>query len=153
MKGFNLFYMVLLAPMLVAEEAPDPEPPEPSLPPYSVGALPLDSGLMIERSDQPDLNFRFVDNKMRVYWIDDDGFVTEPDASEVTIRFTRSMRERDFYRLTRLNDEAGYGTTYVVPKPHIYNGVLVLDSSDRGEPEVHAFRYTADMDAVAKQGL
>lgn len=108
---------------------------------------------MIERSDQPDLNLRFVDNKMRVYWIDDDGFVTEPDADGVSVRFDRVLRGRDFHRLKPLNDEAGYGTTYLVPKPHIYNGVLVLNSSDREEPEVHPFHYTADMDAVAEQNL
>lgn len=142
--------MAFLIPVFVAAEVPETEPPTPSLPPYSVGALPLESGLTINRSDRPDLNLRFVDNKMRVYWIDEDGFVTEPDANEVTIRFNRVSRGRDYHRLSRLDAEAGFGTTYIVPPPHLYNGVLVLNSSDREEPEVHAFRYTADMDAVAE---
>lgn len=105
---------------------------------------------MIERPGQHDLNLRFVENKMRVYWIDEDGLIAEPDANVVTIRFHRVLRGRDYHRLTRLDGEAGFGTSYIVPKPHIYNGALTLNSDDREEPEVHAFRYTADMDAVAE---
>jgi hypothetical protein len=150
MKCVYFFFMVLLGPVLGAADAPPAELPEPSLPPYSVGALPLESGLMIERPERPDLNLRFVENKMRVYWIDEDGLVAEPDASLVTVRFYRVTRGRDYHRLARLGDEAGFGTSYIVPKPHIYSGALTLNSDDREEPEVHAFRYTAEMDAVAE---
>ena len=54
--------------------------PEPSEPPYEVGARPLESGHIIERKGAPDLNFRIVENRMRLYWLDEDGLVMEPEV-------------------------------------------------------------------------
>ncbi len=147
---FFLFAAMLSPFLLFAGETEETEPPVPSLPPYQEGALPLKSGLMVQRSGKPDLNLRIVNGKMRLYWIDDEGLVTKPDATEVSVRFTRSLRGNDFHRFVRLGDEAGFGTPHVLPAPHIYNGLLILKSDQSEEPEVHAFRYTTSMNAVAE---
>jgi hypothetical protein len=149
MKRFILIFALAWAPFLSAAESEEETPPVPSLPPYEVGALPLASGLIIERSGQPDLNLRFVGGKLHLYWIDEDGLVTEPEATEVAVRFTIKLRGADYHRFVRLGNEAGFGTPHVVPKPHIYTGLLIIKTDPNEEPEVHNFRYTLEMDAVA----
>lgn len=142
--------LLALAPVLTAQETEKAGPPEPSLPPYQVGALPLASGVTIERSGKPDLNLRIVAGKMRLYWIGEDGLVVEPDAVEVAVRFTRVLRGAHFHRFVRLSDEAGFGTPHVVPLPHIYTGLLIVKFSPDSESELFNFRYTLEMDKVAE---
>lgn len=126
--------------------------PEPSKPPYQVGALPLESGYTIEREGQPDINLRFVDNRMRLYWLDEDGLVVAPEVERATVRLTRVLRGRDFHSLSRLADEAALGVGYPMPPPHRYRGTLVLSGGDSEAIESYTFRYTPDMHAVQPEG-
>lgn len=146
-----IFYLLLLGftPLLVAQE--ELVLPEPSEPPFEVGDLPLKSGYTIEREDAPDLNFRIVDNKMRLYWLDEEGLVMEPEVKVVSLRFDeRSIRDtvRSFYRLQRLSDDTALGSPYNLPVPHRYYVTILIKPSDSDEVESHRFRYLPAMDEV-----
>lgn len=146
-----LFYLLLLGftPLLVAQEVP--VLPEPSEPPFEVGDLPLKSGYTIEREDAPDLNFRIIDNKMRLYWLDENGLIMEPEVSAVSLRFDeRSIRAtvRSFHRLKRLSDDIALGSSYNLPVPHRYYVTILIRASGSDELESHRFRYLPAMDEV-----
>ena len=128
--------------------ADDAEAPDPTEPPFEVGALPMASGYTIERADAPDLNFRIVDNKIRLYWIDDDGLIAEPELDAAVIRFSGSVRGRSFHRLSAVEGDAGLGSPYNLLKPHLYNVLLVVESLAGADPLTYRFRYTPSMDAV-----
>jgi hypothetical protein len=121
-------------------------PTEISEPPYEVGELVSVQGYYIERADAPSINFRVVDNKIRIYWIDADGLIAEPESMAGTVRFTGSVRGRPYHRLGKLADDAGLGAKGIVPPPHIYNVILVLEKPDSDALETHGFRYTHAMD-------
>ena len=126
-------------------------PPEPSEPPFKVGDLPLESGYTIEREDAPDLNFRIVGNKMRLYWIDGDGLVMEPEVPAVSLRFDeRNLRDtvRSFHRLRRLPDDTALGSSYNLPVPHRYHVTILIKPEDSDEIEAYRFRYLPSMDEV-----
>ncbi|MGJ8639514.1 MAG: hypothetical protein ACSHYA_08980 [Opitutaceae bacterium] len=129
-----------------AEEAEKVEiPTEISEPPYEVGQLPVEQGYYIKRGDdQTQINFRVVSNQMRVYWIDENGLIAEPEATAGNVRFTSSVRGRNFYGLTTVGGDAGIGASGIIPAPHIFNLILTLEGS--GEPSTHNFRYTANLD-------
>jgi|GEM_PF-3334515 hypothetical protein len=150
MKAFILALSLCAAPLLCAQK--EQALPEPSAPPFEVGALPLHSGYTVEREDAPDLNFRFVDNLMRLYWLDDEGLIMEPEVSGVTIRFDQNMirsRTRDYHRLKPLSGDTALGSPYILVPPHLYYVTLVISPPDSDEVESYHFRYMSDMDAVA----
>jgi len=147
----TILYILLLgfAPLLVAQE--EPVPPEPSEPPFKVGDLPLKSGYTIEREGAPDLNFRIIDNKMRLYWLDEEGLVMEPEVPAVSLRFDeRSIRDtvRSFHRLKPVPGDTALGTSYNLSVPHRYYITLLIKPSDSDELESHRFRYLPAMDEV-----
>lgn len=149
MKVIIHLLCLCLAPALYAKE--EVALPEPSEPPFEVGALPLDSGYTIRREDAPDLNFRIVNNKMRLYWIDDAGLVMEPEVLAVTVRFDRNTirdKTRDYHRLKRLPDDTALGSPYFLLSPHRYYATLVIKPKGSDEVESYRFRYTPSMDAV-----
>lgn len=138
-----------LALSLFAQEAN--QLPEPSEPPFKVGDLPKESGYVIERPDAPDLNFRLVDNKMRLYWIDDDGLITEPEVSKVSVRFDQGwIRDsmRAFHLLRRLSDDTALGSSYSLTVPHRYYITILIKRPGVEALETHRFRYTPEMDEV-----
>jgi hypothetical protein len=119
-----------------------------SEPPYQVGQLVTQQGHYISRGeDLPRINFRIVNNKMRVYWIDADGLIAEPDASGGSIRFTSNVNTRTFHGLVRLSGEAGLGSLGIVPPPHTFNLVLTLKNIDTSKDEfsIYPFRYIYTM--------
>jgi len=149
MKTILYIFLLGLAPLLVAQE--EPVPPEPSEPPFKVGDLPLKSGYTIEREGAPDLNFRIIDNKMRLYWLDEEGLVMEPEVPAVSLRFDeRSIRDtvRSFHRLKPVPGDTALGTSYNLPVPHRYYITLLIKPSDSDELESHRFRYLPAMDEV-----
>lgn len=151
MKVFICIFCLGAVASLFAQEAPT-DLPEPTEPPFEVGALPLESGYMIERKGAPDLNFRIVENRMRLYWIDDDGLIMEPEVNEVSVRFDQnSIREttRAFHRLQRLPDDTALGSPYFLPVPHRFFVTILLRSPGSDELLSYRFRYTPEMDAVA----
>lgn len=145
----GLFVCLGLAQTLSAEDKAIL--PEPSEPPFQVGDLPLDSGYTIERDDAADLNFRIVANKMRLYWIDEDGLIVEPEVDAVTIRFDRRglpRTTREYHRLKRLSDDTGLGSPYFLVVPHRYYVTLVIKPKGAEEVESHRFRYLPSMSEV-----
>lgn len=140
-----------LVPSLFAQEE-SATLPEPTEPPFKVGDLPLESGYTIEREGAPALNFRIVNDRMRLYWIDEDGLIMEPELPEISLRFDeRSIRDttRAYHRLKRLPDDTALGSPYALPVPHRYYITLLIKSPDSEELETHRFRYLPDMDKVA----
>ena len=145
-------YMLGLALLTLFAHGRESTLPEPSEPPYEVGARPLESGHIIERKGAPDLNFRIVENRMRLYWLDEDGLVMEPEVPTVIIRFDRTRlpaRVRDFHQLKRLSDDAALGSPYILVPPHYYFVTLVLSPTGSEDTESYRFRYTPAMDAVS----
>lgn len=146
----SIFFLGLVS-FLCAQEEPSVLP-EPSEPPFKVGDLPLESGYIIERKGAPDLNFRIVENQMRLYWIDDDGLIMEPEVPAVSVRFDeRDLREttRSFHRLQRLSGDTALGSPYILPVPHRYFITVLLRSPNSDELLSYRFRYTPEMDEVA----
>jgi len=123
--------------------------PEPSEPPFEVGALPLQSGYTIVRDGAPDLNFRFVNNEIRLYWLDDDGLIVKPEVETAIVRFTGSVRGRDYHQLRQLSGDVGLGSPINMLPPHLYNVILVFPIPDSEESLSFRFRYTPSMDEVA----
>ncbi|MEO0508287.1 MAG: hypothetical protein AAF065_00325 [Verrucomicrobiota bacterium] len=125
---------------------------EPTEPPYEVGALPIEGGYLIEREDAPNLSFRIIENNIRLYWLDDEGLIIEPELDRATVRFRRDARGRDYFLLSRLEDDTALGSPYPVFKPHLHHVFLVLISNEDEDPERHHFRFTPSMSAVADSG-
>ena len=123
-------------------------PTEISEPPYEVGQLPQIQGYYIERADAPQINFRIVGNKIHLYWIDVDGLIAEPEASEATVRFTGSVRGRSFHQLKKAADDAGLTAPGIMPPPHLYNVILNIKNPEDGTFKTHTFRYLPEMDTA-----
>lgn len=126
--------------------------PAPSEPPYEVGALPLESGYTIKREGAPDLNFRIVENQMRLYWLDAQGLIMEPEVLTVIVRSDKRRlpsRVRDYHQLERLHDDTALGSPYILVPPHYYYVTVVISPADSDDVESYRFRYTPALDAVA----
>ena len=67
-------------------------PTEESAPPFEVGQLANRAGHTIDLAEGMQLNFRMVGTQLRLYWLDADGLVVEPQSSAATIRFRKSIR-------------------------------------------------------------
>lgn len=135
--------------VLLAQEADSEEkviPTEVSQPPYEVGDLVYVQGYYIEREDQTSINLRFIENKIRIYWIDEDGLIAEPEAHEGNIRFKGSVRGKPFNGLSLLNNEPALGAAGLITAPHIFNVILNLKSLESGALETYTFRYLSSMD-------
>lgn len=153
MKVLPFILLLGLASSLFAQEE-TAVLPEPKEPPFKVEDLPVESGYTIERKDAPDLNFRIVENRIRLYWIDDEGLIMEPEVSEVSVRFDeRGLREttRAFHRLKRLSGDTALGSPYMLPVPHRYFITILLRSPESDELLSYRFRYTPEMDEVATE--
>ncbi len=119
-------------------------------PPYQPGDRIVDMGYTIEREGNPiRINFRIVENRIRIYWLDADGRVVAPEAAVATVRFTGSVRGRSYHRATLLPEGGGLGAPGIVPPPHLRTVVLVIDatagSSGDASPNSYRFRYTPAM--------
>ncbi len=122
-------------------------PTEISEPPYEVGDLVVEQGYYIERGeDATRINLRIVDNSFRLYWIDADGLIAEPEAKVATVHLQGSFRGLPYHRLEKLPDDAGLGAQSIVLAPHIYNLILAIEDPAGGEPSTYRFRYTSDLD-------
>ncbi len=123
-------------------------PTEVSEAPYEVGQLPAEQGYYIDRGDElTQINFRIVNTQMRVYWIDADGLIAEPEAKAGNVRFTGTVRGRAYYGLERISGDVGIGSPAVIPAPHIFNIILTLEDGDNST--TYNFRYTANMDKAS----
>lgn len=139
-------FSLMLAVVLHADEEKE-MPTEISEPPYEVGQLPRIQGYYIERGEeQSSINFRIVDNKLHLYWIDADGLIAEPETADAIVRFRGSVSGRRFHRLVKVDDDAGLASPGIAVRPHLYNVSLNLKFSGDDEYTTYTFRYTPDMD-------
>jgi hypothetical protein len=130
-------------------ETPAEIPTEVSLPPYEVGDLVTQQGYYIERGeDLPKINFRIVENKLHLYWIDENGLIAEPEQASAIVRFTGSVRGRSFHSLSTLASGVGLGSPAIIVPPHLYHVVLVFPAPEGEEAVTHTFRYTPSMDVA-----
>lgn len=141
-------FALCLPVALAAEETDVKEmPTEISEPPYEVGELPQIQGYYIERGEElPSINFRIVRNKLRIYWIDADGLIAEPETTEAIVRFRGSVKGRPYHKLSKLSGDAGLGSPGIMSPPHLYNVSLNLKLPGDAEYTTYAFRYTPSMD-------
>ena len=121
-------------------------PTEISQPPYEVGQLPSTQGYYIEREEQTTINFRIVNNRMRVYWIDENGLIAEPESTGGSVRLKGKPKIRDFFALAPIAGDAGVGSTGIVKPPHLFTVFLSLKEPESEELTTNSFRYTIDMD-------
>jgi len=122
-------------------------PTEISEPPYAVGDLISEQGHYIAQDDGTTINFRLVNNLIRIYWLDANRLIMEPPVNAATVRFTGSVRGRPYNRANRLAGEPGLGAPGAVLPPHSLNVVLVLSADGEDDSaSSYAFRYTPDMD-------
>lgn len=150
----TLFALALNSPgALQAQQAGDSTPAaktiptEVSAPPYAVGDLVVEQGYYIDRgTGETRINLRFFENKFRLYWIDGDGLIAEPEASTAIVRLTGSVRGRSYHSLSPLPDGAGLGAPGIMVPPHSFNVILhIPEAADRAE-FTRNFRYTPSMD-------
>ncbi|NBB79340.1 MAG: CRISPR-associated DxTHG motif protein [Verrucomicrobia bacterium] len=129
-------------------EAPD-IPTEVSEPPYSVGDLVVEQGYYLDRGEgETRINLRLVENKFRLYWIDENGLIAEPEAEKAVVRRIGSVRGRNLLSLSPLPEGTGLGAPTLIFPPHTFNLVLhIPEAVDR--PELtHGFRYMPSMDVA-----
>jgi hypothetical protein len=122
-------------------------PTEISSPPYAVGDLVVEQGYYIDRGEgETRINLRFFENKFRLYWIDQDGLIAEPEASTAIVRLTGSVRGRSYHSLSPLPEGAGLGAPGIMVPPHTFNVILHIPEAPDREEFTRSFRYTPSMD-------
>ena len=133
---------------LAAEEVVEARviPAEVSEPPYAIGDLVPQQGHYIALEEGLSLNFRIVNNKIRIYWIDAAGLIVEPQAAGGTVRLRGSVRGRDFHRVARLSEDAGLGSPALVLPPHAFFVVLNVERAEGEGLDHYTFRYVPAMD-------
>ncbi|WPJ97995.1 hypothetical protein SH580_09765 [Coraliomargarita algicola] len=148
MKFFPLLLLALFISVPLGAQNEGVEiPTEVAEAPYEVGDLVSEQGYYIERGeDEPRINFRIVDNRLRIYWIDGNGLIAEPESETATVRFTGSVRGRAYHRLSLLPTGGGLGAAGIMTPPHLYNVILVFPADEGAEPVSYNFRYSPSMD-------
>ena len=121
-------------------------PTEISEPPYEVGELPSEQGYYVEREGQTTINFRIVGDQMRVYWIDENGLIAEPESGGGSVRLKGKPKIRTYFALSPVAGDAGIGGTGIVKPPHLFTVFLSLKHADSEELVTNSFRYTIAMD-------
>lgn len=150
---FSPLIFALLLPLDAQEPASggsaaevEEELPEVSDPPYSIGDMATIQGHYISLADGVSLNFRIINNRMRVYWLDVDGLIVEPQAKSGNVRFVASVRGPIYYGMALLEGEDGLGSLGgPVWQPHRFTVILNLEKADSKEFETYTFRYTPAM--------
>ena len=149
MKILNITLLAFLTYLpLSAQMEEKVIPTEISQPPYAIGNLVVEQGYYIDRgAELPRINFRIVDNLVRVYWIDEDGLIAEPEFNSAIVRFNLTVRtsRRDYFHLTMLPGSSGLGSPGVALPPHLYNVVLVFPADEGEEPLSYSFFYNSSM--------
>ena len=125
-------------------EAEEKELPEYSNPPYSIGDRAIIQGHYISLADDIALNFRILNNRMCVYWVDADDLIVEPQALSGNVRFLAGVRGRNYYAMEPLPGEAGLGSVGgPVLEPHNFTVILSLKKEGSEEFKTYPnFRHT-----------
>ena len=125
-------------------EVEEKELPEYSYPPYSIGDRAIIQGYYKPLADGISLNFRVLNNRMYVYWVDEDDLIVEPQASSGNVRFLAGVRGKNYYAMAPLSGEAGLASVGgPVLEPH--NFTIILSLKEEGSEEFKTyptFRHT-----------
>ena len=125
------------------------ELPEPKDPPYTIGERATIQGHYIPLENGISLNFRFLDKRMRVYWVDENDLIVKPQASVGNVRFLASVRGPIYFSMAPQPGEDGLGSMGgPVFVPHLFTVILSLEKPDSEEFDVYTFRYTYFMNSV-----
>ena len=73
------------------------------------GQLANRAGHTIDLAEGMQLNFRMVGTQLRLYWLDADGLVVEPQSSAATIRFRKSIRGKKLFPLKPVSGDVALG--------------------------------------------
>jgi len=145
------FALLALSVPLGAEEpvVEEKEIPEVSEPPYAVGDHATFQGHYVPLEDGITLNFRIVGNLVRIYWLDEDDLIVEPQSKKGSLRFRGSIRGKAYHGLIPMTDQAGLATAsgYVLT-PHIFNVIMNLEHLEGEGLNNYTFRYLPTMDAI-----
>jgi hypothetical protein len=125
------------------------ELPEFSDPPYTVEERATIQGHYISLGEDISLNFRILDNRMYVYWVNADDLIVEPQATVGNVRFIASVRAPIYFGMAALENEDGLGSigSPVFP-PHTFTVILSLEKPDNGEFDSYTFKYTQALAAT-----
>lgn len=138
-------FLALLLPIQAQEPTAEEEKelPEYSHPPYSIDDRAVIQGYYQPLADGISLNFRVLDNRMFVYWVDEDDLIVEPQAPSGNVRFLAGVRGKNYYAMEPLQGEAGLGSVGgpVLP-PHNFTVILSMKKEDSEEFETYTFRHT-----------
>lgn len=123
--------------------------PEVSEPPYVVGDHANFQGHYIQLEDEISLNFRIVGNLVRIYWMDADDLIVEPQSKKGSLRFRGSVRGAAYHGLVAMTDQAGLvsASGYVLT-PHIFNVILNVEPLEGEGLNNYTFRYLPTMDPL-----
>jgi hypothetical protein len=145
-----LAFVALSLPLTAEETAVEEKViPEVSEPPYAVGDHATIQGHYIDLEEGISLNFRLVKNKVRVYWVDVDGLIVEPQSTGGSLRFRGSVRGPAYHGLALQSNEAALGSTSgLVLAPHIFNVILNLKPLEGEDLNAYTFRYLPSMDTT-----
>jgi len=140
----GLFFACCLFSGLFAEEAAE-EPAGPAEPPYKVGDLLQEGGYEVALDDGLAMNFRMVDDQIRLYFLDEDKKVIEPLYTSGSVRFADIKSKRNFYPIQALPEDLGLGSEVRVPAPHRSFTILTFDTGNPDAPKQYSFRYLPSM--------
>ena len=119
-------------------EVEEKELPEYSYPPYSVGDRAIIQGHYIPLVEDISLNFRILNNRMYVYWVDVDDLIVEPQALAGNVRFLAGVRGKNYYVMEPLQGEDGLGSVGgPVLEPH--NFTIILSLKEEGNEEFKTY--------------
>ena len=141
----------MIASIADAQQAEEKVIPEAeSSPPFEIGQLADQAGYEIELEDGGFINFRFVQGRMRVYFLDEDRLIVEPRSVTGNVRFQKTVAGKKFYALSRIEGDVGLGNYEFIPYPHTYSLVLNLKNPDSGEMLTRPFRYVQHMNVAPR---
>ncbi len=123
--------------------------PEVSEPPYAVGDHATIQGHYIPLEEGISLNFRLVNNIVRVYWVDADDLIVEPQSKGGSLHLQGPFRGLARHILALQSDEAALGSVRgFVYSPHIMSVILNVQPLEGDDLNTYTFRYLLTMDAA-----
>ena len=153
---FCTLVIALLLPLQAEESTADDsateekeELPEVTDPPYTIGERSTIQGYYIPLDNGISINFRFLGNRMRVYWVDKDDLIVEPRSTSGNVRFVASVRGPIYFGMAKLAGEDGLNSQGgPVYPPHLFTVILSLKKPDSEGFDTYTFRYMQAMSDV-----
>ncbi len=91
-------------------------------------------GHTFERPGESSLNLRIVDNNFRLYFLDEEGKIMEPDRDLGALRYDPRREDPEFLRLSPAEEKPYLTHVRYIRRPYVIRIHLVLQNE--GDPEV-----------------